>query len=68
MTTIKIYAVAETVPKNSRHYLTPGKRYQTKPLGRIGFETIGDNGGQVLALWRDCPHIDGNWTRIEVEA
>lgn len=63
---VKIFAMADSVPKPNRRYLTAKKRYPVKfDHGRL-FEIIDDEGDTLLCCWKWSAHLDGDcWQRIE---
>lgn len=53
-------------PEGCASYLTAGKRYEVLREGMGGFYIRDNDGDEICCLWRNCPHLDGDWTREEV--
>ena len=60
------YAIAPA--GNIASYMTPGKAYEVRDDGGVGFEVTDDVGDQLNCPWKGCAHLGGaDWVKSGVD-
>jgi len=64
---VKVYAVADKVPRHTARYIQQGREYPVKSETNSMFEIVTPL-GLTQCAWRGSFHLDGeDWRRVERE-